>query len=179
MSAGRRLPPFAEKLLLVGLGFVAVQAALIPLEPGGELVAPDLLYALMVGWVIRRPGSTPLWAAPLLGLFADLMLSRPLGLGALGLMVATEAFRTRARLFHGSPFVIEWLAATVVFAAVLGAMQLVLTILAAHPPGLGPLSRHLLATALAYPLVVLGLTWCLRLRAPQAQASGNPLGRLR
>ena len=72
-----------------------------------------------------------------------------------------------------------WLAATVVFAAVLAAMQVVLTIVVAHPPGLGPLSRYLLATALAYPLVVLGLTGCLRLRAPQAQRFGDPLGRLR
>jgi rod shape-determining protein MreD len=179
MTGTRRLPPFAEKLLLVGLGFVSVLAALIPLEPGGEIVAPDLVYALMVGWVIRRPGSTPLWAAPLIGLFADVMLSRPLGLGALGLTFATEAFRTRARLFHGSPFVIEWLAATVGFAIVLAAMQLVLAIVFAHPPGLGPLARHLLVTMLAYPLVVLGLTWCLRLHAPQAQAFGDPLGRLR
>ena len=46
---------FAEKPLLLGLGFVAVQAALIPLEPGGALVAPDLLYCLIVAWVIRRP----------------------------------------------------------------------------------------------------------------------------
>jgi rod shape-determining protein MreD len=179
MTGTRRLPPFAEKLLLAGLGCVAVLAALIPLEPGGELVAPDLVYALMVGWVIRRPGATPLWAAPLLGLFADLMLSRPLGLGALGLVFATEAFRTRARLFHGSPFVIEWLAATAGFAIVLAAMQLALAIVFAHPPGLGPLARHLLATALAYPLVVLGLTWCLRLRAPEAQRVAGPLGRLR
>ena len=129
--------------------------------------------------VIRRPATTPLWAAPLLGFFADVMLSRPLGLGALGLMLATEAFRTRARLFHGSPFVIEWLAATIGFAVLLAAMQVVLTIVVADPPGAGPLSRYLLATALAYPLVVLGLTWCLRLRAPEAHRFSDPLGRLR
>jgi hypothetical protein len=39
--------------------------------------------------------------------------------------------------------------------------------------------RYLLATALAYPLVVFGLTWCLNLRAPRSQAFGSPTGRLR
>ena len=177
MTGTRRLPPFAEKLLLVGLGFVAVLAALIPLEPGGELVAPDLLYALMIGWVIRRPGSTPLWAAPLLGLFADVMLSRPLGLGALGLMLVTEGFRRRALLFHGTPFVIEWAAAVVGFAALLLGMHVALEVVLVAPPGLMPSARYLLATGIAYPLVVLGLTWCLRVRAPRA-VSAYRMGRV-
>ena len=84
---------------------------MIPLGPGGALVAPDLLYCLLVAWVVRRPARTPLWAIVALGLFADVMLSRPLGLGALALMLAVEAFRRRAVLFHGAPFLLEWLAA--------------------------------------------------------------------
>ena len=122
MSRSRRLPASVEKALLVGLGVVAVVAAMTPLAPGGGMVAPDLLYAVIVAWVIRRPAATPLWAVLALGLFADVMLSRPIGLGALGLLFASEFFRARAATFHGVPFPLEWLAAAVVFAAMLAAI---------------------------------------------------------
>lgn len=174
----RPLPGVAETLLFLGLGVVAVQAALVPLGPGGTLVPPDLLYCLAVAWVIRRPKSAPLWAITGLGLFADVMLSRPIGLGALGLLLASEWFRLHARRFHGSPFPLEWLAAATGFAAVLGGMTLALALVLAPRPGLATLLPYLAATAIAYPLVVLGLTWCLRVRAPGAQRFGNPLGRL-
>ena len=112
--------------MLLGLGFMAVLAVMIPLGPGGELVAPDLLYCLLVAWVVRRPARTPLWAVVALGLFADVMLSRPIGLGALALMLAVEAFRRRALLFHGAPFLLEWAAAVAGFALMLAGMHLAL-----------------------------------------------------
>ena len=177
MTRPRALPPFAETLLFLGLGVVAVQAALIPLAPGGALVPPDLLYCLVIAWVIRRPSSAPIWAILALGLFADVMLSRPIGLGALGLLLASEWFRAHPRRFHGTPFPLEWLAVAAGFAAILGAMWIALSLVFAGPPGLATLLPYFLATAIAYPLIVLGLTWCLRIRAPHAHRFGNPLGR--
>jgi hypothetical protein len=44
------------------------------------------------------------------------MLSRPVGLGALALLLSAEAMRTKAGLFRGAPFVVEWLAAVALFA---------------------------------------------------------------
>jgi rod shape-determining protein MreD len=127
--------------------------------------------------VVRRPARTPFWAVVALGLFADVLLSRPLGLGALGLMLVVEAFRRRALLFHGAPFIVEWAAAVAAFALMLLAMNLVLEAALVVPPGLALSLRHLTGTAIAYPLVVLGLTWCLGLRAPRAVAAYR-LGRL-
>lgn len=178
MSAARPLPPLVETGLLLGLGVAAILVAVIPFDLGGGLVAPDLVYCLVIAWVIRRPARTPLWLIVVLGLFADLMLSRPVGLGALGLLLAAELFRRRARLLHGTPFPIEWIAVAAVFAVVLGAMQLVLTLVLAPAPGLPALGRHLVATTLAYPIVVLGLTWCLRLRAPRTPGAAPGRGRL-
>jgi rod shape-determining protein MreD len=172
------LPPLAEKALFAGLGVAAVYAALVPLGPGSGLVPPDLPYCLVVAWVIRRPATAPLAIVLLLGLFGDLMLSRPPGLGALGLVLASEVFRVRGRFLHGLPFPVEWVAATAAFATMLAAMQLALTVTLADPPGLAASLRYLLATALAYPLVVAGLVVCLHLRAPLAVRVGAPLGRL-
>ena len=172
MSRPTDLPPLLEKALFLGLGVVAVEASLIPLGPGGALVAPDLLFGLVLAWVIRRPGTAPFWGILALGLFADLMMSRPVGLGALGLVLASEWFRARAARFLSGPFLLEWLAVALAFAAVLGGMQLALTLVFAEGPGFAALLRYAVTTALAYPLVVLGLTWCLNLRgAPAARGA--------
>lgn len=163
MSRPRSLPAFAEKVLFVGLGVVAVQATLIPLGPGSAL-APDLVFGLVIAWVIRRPATAPFWAVLGLGLFADVMMSRPLGLGALGLVLASEWFRLRAARFQAGPFLVEWAAVALAFAAMLAAMQLALALVFADGPGFAALVRYAITTAMAYPLIVLGLTWCLNLR---------------
>lgn len=176
-TASRPLPAAAETVTLLAAGVLCVLASTVPLGSGGTLVLPDLLYCLLVAWVVRRPARTPLWLVVGLGLFADLMLSRPVGLGALGLMLAVETFRRQALLFHGAPFVLEWIAAAIGFALMLAGMHLALEIVFAHPPGLIASLHHLGSTAAAYPLVVLGLVWCLRVRAPQA-VSDYRMGRL-
>ena len=162
----RTLPPLVEKTLFVGLGLVSVGAALIPL--GSGVVAPDLLFGLVAAWVIRRPATAPFLAILALGLFADVMTSRPLGLGAAGLLLASEWFRVRSARFQAGPFLVEWLAVAAAFALVLCAMQAALTLVFAPGPGLGTLLRYALTTALAYPLIVLGMTWCLGLRGAGA-----------
>ncbi len=173
MSAPRTLPALVETALYLVLGMAGVIAALVPLGPGGGLTPPDLAYCLTIAWVIRRPARLPFWAVLLLGLFADVMLARPLGLGALGLLLVSEVFRGRAVLFWSAPFPLEWLVAAAGFAALLAAMHLALTIVFAAPPGLAASLRYLLATAVAYPFVVLGLTWCLGLRAPKLSDGGH------
>jgi rod shape-determining protein MreD len=178
MSGAPPLPPIVETALLLGLGALAIFVALVPFHLGGSQAAPDLVFCLVIAWVIRRPARTPLWAILLLGLAADLLLARPVGLGALGLLLASEVFRRRATFFHGTPFLLEWLAAALGFAVILAAMQVTLVVLLAPAPGVPALGRHLVATALAYPVVVLGLTWCLRVRAPHAASPGHRPGRL-
>jgi rod shape-determining protein MreD len=177
MRAPRILPAFVETPLYLALGGVAVVAPLIPLAPGGRLMPPDLAYCLTVAWAVRRPGRLPFWAVLVVGLLGDVMLARPLGLGALGLLLLAEVFRHRAHLFWSAPFPLEWLAATGAFAAMLAAEHLALEVVFATPPGLALAARYFLATAVAYPFVVLGLTWCLGIRAPRAGDGDYALGR--
>ncbi|MFO1207826.1 MAG: rod shape-determining protein MreD [Amaricoccus sp.] len=179
MTARRPLPASVALALFLSLGLFAVLAPLAPFAPAGGLVVPDLLYCLVIAWVVRRPATAPLWAVVLLGLFGDLMLARPVGLGALGLVMISEWFRRRGYLFHSAPFPFEWLVAGLGFAAMLAGIRLVLAVTFAGGPGAGVLLSYLVATVLAYPLVVLGIVWCLGLRAPRAQAFGNPPARLR
>ncbi len=139
--------------MLFGFGLVAVLAAMIPLGPGGALVPPDLLFCLVMAWTLRVPGSVPIWALVLLGLFADAMLSRPMGLGALGLLFAAEAMRGLKPRLRGLPFPAEWLVAAVLFALVLAGMHLAMRLVFAEAPPPVDLMRYMVATVLAYPVV--------------------------
>jgi len=152
------LSPLAANLVLAGFGLVAILAAMIPLAPGGALVPPDILYCVVVAFALRRPGSAPLWLIVVLGLTGDLMLSRPVGLGALALVLSAEAMRANARFFRGTPFMVEWLAAVALFTLALAGMEAILRLAMADGPTLGAAARHVVATAVAYPLVVFCLT---------------------
>ena len=131
---------------------------------------------------MRSPAAAPAlgWCS-VLGLFADVMLSRPIGLGALGLVLAAEAMRGRAAL----------LPRRAVRAGMAGGGRAASALMLAgdatsccgwrwcRAPGLGPLLAHLVATALAYPVVVgrarLGAAAC----APRAAARRRPAGAAR
>ena len=164
MSRGAGLSATVESLLLPAIAVVATFGMTMPLDPG-RLTPPDLVYCLMIAWVVRRPARVPLWAAPALGLLGDVLLMRPIGLGALGLMLATEVFRARAGALRAAPFLVEWVAAAAGYAAMLLGMRLVLGATFSDAPTLARLGAAVLATGVAYPFVVLGLVWCLGVRA--------------
>lgn len=158
------VPAFWRRALLTGLGIAAVNLALIPLAPGGEAVPPDLLYCLIVAWALRDPASVTLWIVLPLALLADVMLSRPPGLGALGLVLAAETARAHAAQLRNLPFLLEWLLAVAGFALILAGIQFALRITFADAPGLEAHARYLMATALSYPVVALAIGWGMRLR---------------
>ncbi|MFQ8433383.1 hypothetical protein [Amaricoccus sp. W119] len=158
----RALPPL--------LGLVAIHVALVPLAPGREAAAPDLLYCLLVACVVRAPAVAPALVVLALGLFADLMLSRPPGLGALGLLVVAALIRAPGGAGRDWSLLREWLVAATAFALMMLAMLLVLKLTLAEGPSFGGLRRHVLATAVAYPFVAALVGWLLR----PAPARGSP-----
>lgn len=180
MSARRgRLAPPVETAAVLALGLAAIGLALAPLDfAGGATPGPDLVFCLVIAWVVRRPASAPLWAVVALGLAADLFLSRPLGLGALGLLLAAEATRGSAGTLAAGSFAGEWLTASVLcLAAVLGA-HVALELAFADGPALAPLLRHAGVTALAYPFVAAVLAVGLGMRGPRRAPAGDRLGRI-
>ena len=155
--------------LLLGLGFVAVQAALIPLGPGGAAGAAGPALRPR-----RRLGDPPPGHRAALG-----------GAGARPLrrrdaVAPARPRRARAAARHrGVPRRARRLPRRALPARVAGAAAPASRRCSpgcswrwrsSSPTrrGSAALLRYLLATALAYPLVVLGLTWCLGLRAPRA-----------
>jgi len=179
VTPGRRFGPALETAGVLALGLAAIQFALMPFSLAAERPpGPDLVFALVAAWVIRRPAEAPLWAILALGLTADVFLSRPLGLGALGLVLSAEALRANAASLRAGPFVAEWLTVAGLAVAVVLCLHAALQLTFLDGPGLGRLLGHAGATALAYPAVVAALALALGLRAPRRVRAPDRLGRL-
>ncbi len=174
MKIARPLSGPAQTLALALLAFVCIYASLIPLAPGGTLVAPDLLYCLFAGCVYRRRAPTPVWLLAALGLLADLMLARPVGLGALSFVFAIEALRRAAPLVRGGPFALEWLAVGLGFALQLAIIIVGMRLSFLESPNVEVMLRYGIATMIAYPVVCLALAWGPGLRAPRAGSGALP-----
>jgi rod shape-determining protein MreD len=177
MSA-RRYGPTVELLAVFALGIAAIHLALVPFDfTAGRAPGPDLVFCLVLAWTIRRPNEARLWAILALGLASDVLLSRPIGLGALALLFAAEAARSSAPAIQSGSFLAEWATAAGLFAAVALAQQAALNLVFLDGPGLWPLAGQVAATAAAYPLVVFVLAAGFGMRAPR-RVREDRLGRI-
>ncbi len=154
-------------LLFAAFGLLTILAPLVPLAPGADRVPPDLLYCVVMIWVLRAPAAAPLWAVLALGLLADALLMRPPGLGTLGLLLASEAGRARATVPGGAGFVGEWLAVAALFAVLTLATQAVLHLTLAPGADWGAALVLIVVTAISYGPLALALGWLLRLTGPR------------
>ena len=145
------------RFVMLGLaGFACILLSATPMRPGIHAwPTPDLLFALCCFWVIRRPESAPLLLVAGLGLLADLILMRPTGIGALGLVVSTEILRASFRALRDIPLLAEWLfvSALVMGTCLFHAVMLWLSL--GNLPGLREMVEYGLATAAVYPIVAL------------------------
>lgn len=144
----------------VGISLAILIVALLPLAPGRVgWPGPDLLTALTLAWVLRRPEQVPVLVIAALALTADVLLMRPIGLGAVILVVGSEAARLREHRWREQRFLVEWLGVGTLMGAMMLADRVLRTILAvpqtlAPMPPLGQDLLRLIATVAAYPLVV-------------------------
>jgi len=66
-----------EVVLFLIMGFVTIGIPIIPMGLAANSVAfPDVMFALIAAWVIRRPASAPIVAIVFLGVLADAMMMR-------------------------------------------------------------------------------------------------------
>jgi rod shape-determining protein MreD len=166
--------PILRQLIFLGLGVAAIYLPLTPIAPGADQVAPDALFCVAVAWVLRDPAAAPVLLVLALGVFADVMLSRPPGLGALGLLFATELARTRRELLRGTPILVEWLVVVMVYAFIVAVTHAVLRLSFADSPAPALMLRLVGETALLYVIVSLALALGLRLFGPRGPHFRDP-----
>ncbi len=156
MTGPRLTDRLGAGALFVGICMVLLTLRLMPLPQGpGGWPGPDLMLALTMVWVQRRPDALPVGLIAAAFLAADLLLMRPPGLWTALVVVATEGVRQTAR--HGQQVPL-WLE-TAIFAGLQSAMimlaWLVLSVTFVSQPSLGPQLLQVPVTVAAYPLVAL------------------------
>ena len=140
------------RALFLALCGVLILARLLPVHPGpGGLPWPDVLIAVTLAWVLRRPDHVPALAVATVFLAADFLYLRPPGLWAAIAVVATELLRTREPGLRDLSFGMEWALAAGVMTAMTLANAAVLALLAVDQPPMGPVLLHLFLTMLIYP----------------------------
>ena len=156
---------FLWRALFVALALFVAFMALLPLGDGaGGVPGPDLLVALALAWAIRRPDYVPVVLLGAILLMADFLFMRPPGLWAAITVLGVEFLRTREAAFRDLPFLVEWGMVALLLLAMTLANALVLLVLMVDQPTLGLTLLQLIATMLAYPLVVAATVFALGLR---------------
>lgn len=142
--------------LFVLLAFTVLFANLLPLSTmPASWTGPDLLIALTFAWALRRPDFVPVLLIAVIMLLADLMLQRPPGLMAFLIVLGAEQLKTRAVGLRDASFAGEWAAASLVVIGVFLLNRVTLSVLMVDQAPIGLTLMQMIATILAYPVVVL------------------------
>jgi len=146
---------------IYGLAYLALTSVLIlwsilPIQIGPRgYPGPDLLLAITFAWVLRRPQYVPTPLIALVFLITDMLFMRPPGLWSALVVLGVEFLRAREASSRELPFPVEWAMVSGVMIAMLIADRLIQTVLMISQAGFGLAILQLIATILAYPLIVL------------------------
>ncbi len=154
--ADRATGRLGYRLLFVALAGAVAFVQLLPLDMGpGKLPGPDVLMLLAFAWVIMRPDYVPVHLIAAVFFVADLLFMRPPGLWTALVVLGTEFLRARSFTLRDTPFPLEWLLVAVVITAVFLANALILGLFGVTQAAFGLTLIGLVATIVAYPLVVI------------------------
>lgn len=161
----------SSRRILIGVSlFVLIQmgilfAQLLPLSVGEiDWPGPDLALCLTFIWLARRPDQIPALIIAAVFLLTDIMLSRPIGLWAALVLIASEYIRLRETRWREQPFVVEWLRVSVLMGAMVLGYRILQFVFLLEPPALGVVLLRYIATIAFYPVVVLATRWLIGLR---------------
>lgn len=125
---------------------------------------PDLIFAMMSAWIIRRPRWAPIGLIVAVLLLTDLLFLKPIGLWtAIGLL-GLEFIRSRAHGATEMPWPVEIAIFAGVFTASIFANAIFFLVFNLPSPGLLTLLLHIIMTVAAYPFVLLVTHYVLRVR---------------
>jgi rod shape-determining protein MreD len=158
------------RVLFASLALVCIVFPKIPLGlPADAPIFPDLLFALCLAWVVRSPATATLPIVLAMALLADFVLMRPVGLGAIMLVLASEYFRSNRVDIRERMFVLEWLTFSILYAGITGAQIAVLKVIFAESPPVGLAMHYVVITCLSYPFVVGCMHYIFFVRAPRLE----------
>lgn len=128
--------------------------------------APDLILALTLAWVVRRPDLLPAGLIVAYFFVEDILMQHPPGLWALIVLGATEFLRRRNPTLRGLTFVMEYAAIAPLMLGMFVLNRMILAIVMVPQAPLGLSLAQFVGTVAIYPLVVACLHYGLGLRKP-------------
>ncbi|MGJ8623489.1 MAG: rod shape-determining protein MreD [Yoonia sp.] len=139
--------------VLLAFAFVVIDLVPRDMRPAAW-AGPDMLLAVTLAWVARKPSYLPVLVVAAFFLMTDLLFMRPPGLWAALVVVLTEVIRRQHHEFRTMPFLAEWgtIAVGIIAITLINRIVLALVMLPQAPIGL-TLSQ-MVATILVYPLVL-------------------------
>lgn len=176
-AAGPRL--WTGQLALLVICCVLIFLHLLPLNTlPTNWPAPDLLLAVVLAWVARRPDLAPALMIGLVFLLADLLFQRPPGLMAALVLVLSEMLRARSRALRSTPFLLEWATISIGIMMIALLNHVVMALLLMPLASLTLVLTQAAFTCLCYPIVtVLAYIACgvSRLAPGEVDALGHRL----
>ncbi len=163
--------------VVLALGLMFLQ--LLPLQTIPRSWAPpDMMLAITLAWVARRPDLVPVLSSFSVVPLADLLFLRPPGLLALGILVATEFLRSRSETLRSGSFAFEWITVALIVVAITLANRAILAVTATDQTPLALGMFQMMMTVLAYPVAVLFSFLAFGIRRPalgEVDAFGRPV----
>lgn len=142
--------------LYILAAFIIVVAQLVPLDMQPTNWAwPDILLAMTLAWVARKPHYAPVAVIAILFLMTDMLLHRPPGLWAALVVILTETIRRQHRDFRNMPALVEWGTISVGIIAITVVNRLVLAIVMVPQAPIGLTLIQMISTIAVYPVVVI------------------------
>ncbi|MDO5658839.1 MAG: rod shape-determining protein MreD [Paracoccus sp. (in: a-proteobacteria)] len=166
MTPGLPRARLAGMVVFVLVSLALIAARLIPVSPGEiPRPGPELMLCLTFAWVLRRPDQLPAPVIVALFVIEDLLLMRPFGLWAALVLLGSEQLRHRSQRWRDQGFVFEWLRVSALIVLLILAYRVIMALFLLPVPGLAQVALQIIATWLAYPVVVLVARLVLRLRS--------------
>lgn len=158
---------WGNRALFAVVALLVMLTGLIPNETGADhWPGPDILLALTMCWLLRNPAQVPVALIAAVFLLADFLLQRPPGLRTALVVVVTEYVRSRDIKPAEMTLPVEWAVAALAIGVILVGERVFLLVAAVPLVTTGITVIHIMATILAYPLVLWVATALLRLREP-------------
>lgn len=143
------------RAVYLALAVAVVFVQLMPLNTAPVVwAAPDLLLAVTLAWVTRRPEYLPVGVVIVVFFLTDLLFQRPPGLWAALVLILTEGLRSRSRGLRNVSLALEWGTVAMGIVAVTLANRLVLAVLMLPQAPLALTAIQMVMTIAIYPLVI-------------------------
>lgn len=143
------------RVVYLALATIVIFIQLLPLDtaPPG-FAGPDILLALTLAWVARRPAYVPVGVVVVVFLLTDLLFQRPPGLWAALVVMLVEAVRSRSRGLRNVPLALEWGTVAAGIVAITLTNRLILIVVMTPQAPLTLTLIQMVMTIAIYPVVV-------------------------